>query len=89
MVSGSAIGTLAVFILSIFCVIRPFSIPIFGRKFPINLTTAPIIAILVLWAAQCLVAKNVSLQFDNPSYGLLDHRFATVLCELFLSLCNR
>ncbi|KIM43422.1 hypothetical protein M413DRAFT_443363 [Hebeloma cylindrosporum] len=59
MVSGSAIGTLVVFILSIICVIYPFSFPILlpylGRKrIHINLTTAPIIAILVLWAAQCL-----------------------------------
>lgn len=59
MVSGSAIATLVVFILSIICVIRPFSFPIFipylgFKRVPINLTTAPIIAILVLWAAQCL-----------------------------------
>ncbi|KAF9473383.1 hypothetical protein BDN70DRAFT_885898 [Pholiota conissans] len=59
MVSGSAIGTLVVFILSIICVIRPLSFPILlpvvGRKrIHLNLTTAPIIAILILWAAQCL-----------------------------------
>ncbi|KAF8154813.1 hypothetical protein B0H34DRAFT_718013 [Crassisporium funariophilum] len=59
MVSGSSIATLVVFILSIVFVIYPFSFPLFlpylGRKrIHINLTTAPIIAILVLWAAQCL-----------------------------------
>ncbi|KAF8178470.1 hypothetical protein BJ912DRAFT_856074 [Pholiota molesta] len=59
MVSGSAIGTLVVFILSIICVIHPFSfpilLPVLGRKrIHLNLTTAPIIAILILWAAQCL-----------------------------------
>jgi len=71
MVSGSAIATLVVFLLSIVCVIRPFSIPIFGYKFPINLTTAPIIAILVLWAAQCLIAKNVRLESNQLPCGLL------------------
>lgn len=65
MVSGSAIGTLVVFILSIICVIYPFSFPILlpylGRKrIHIDLTTAPIIAILVLWAAQCLGPGEVS-----------------------------
>ncbi|CAA7262487.1 unnamed protein product [Cyclocybe aegerita] len=64
MVSGSAIATLVVFILSIICVIYPFSLPIFlpylGRKrIYINLTTAPILAILVLWAAQCLGPRNI------------------------------
>lgn len=64
MVSGSSIATLVVFILSIICVIHPFSFPIWlphvGRKrVPINLTTAPIIAILVLWAAQCLGPHEV------------------------------
>jgi len=71
MVSSSAIATLVVFLLSIVCVIRPFSIPIFGHKFPINLTTAPIIAILILWAAQCLVAKNVSLESNQLPCDLL------------------
>ena len=65
MVSGPAIATLVVFLLSILCVILPFSIPIFlpylGRKrIFVNLTTAPIIAIIVLWPAQCLTTKNVS-----------------------------
>jgi len=64
MVSGSSIGTLVVFIVSIIFVICPVSFPIFlpyvGRqRIHINLTTAPIIAILVLWAAQCLGPREV------------------------------
>jgi hypothetical protein len=72
MVSGSAIGTLVVFIISIIFVIRSFAVPIFlpyvGRKtVPINLTTAPIIAILILWAAQCLGPTEVChLRFFGP-----------------------
>ena len=61
MITGSAIATLVVFILSITCVILPFHIPFSrsrpdgkGIRFPIDLKTAPIIAIAVLWAAQCL-----------------------------------
>lgn len=63
MVSGSAIATLVVFILSIIIVIRPVAIPtpFKNRKFSLNLTTAPIIAIAVLWASQCLGPKEVSL----------------------------
>jgi hypothetical protein len=92
MVSGSAIGTLVVFILSIVCVIHPFSIPISGRKFPINLTTAPIIAILILWAAQCLVAQNVSLE-SNESYimanlWVTDSGWHCVSYTQFVSIVN-
>ncbi|PPQ69347.1 hypothetical protein CVT24_001642 [Panaeolus cyanescens] len=65
MVSGQAIATIVVFIVSIIFVIYPYSfvlplprfLPYVGGRRPrihINLTTAPIIAILVLWAAQCL-----------------------------------
>lgn len=59
MVSGSSVATLVLFIFSIVCVIYPFSflalLPYLGRKrIYINLTTAPIIAIAILWAAQCL-----------------------------------
>ncbi|KAH7921424.1 hypothetical protein BV22DRAFT_733653 [Leucogyrophana mollusca] len=56
MISGYAIATLVVFIISIIFVIHPVSIP--TRRpipnIPINLTTAPILAIALLWAAQCL-----------------------------------
>jgi Na+/H+ antiporter NhaD/arsenite permease-like protein len=56
MTSGYAIATLAIFIVSIIFVIRPVSIPTPRRipQIPINLTTAPILAIALLWAAQCI-----------------------------------
>lgn len=59
MVDGSAIATLVVFIISIFFVIVPVRVPLprsqrLPNHFPINLTTAPILAIAVLWAAQCI-----------------------------------
>ncbi|KAF9219672.1 hypothetical protein BS17DRAFT_788903 [Gyrodon lividus] len=56
MTSGYAIATLVVFILSIIFVIHPVSIPTPRRmpRIPINLTTAPILAIALLWAAQCI-----------------------------------
>ena len=63
--SGQAIATLVVFIISIVFVIYPVHFPITlpylgRRRIYINLTTAPIIAILVLWAAQCLGPRVVS-----------------------------
>ena len=60
MVSGKAIATLILFILSIITVIRPVEIPL-GRKrhFPLNLLTTPIIIIAILWASQCLGATTV------------------------------
>ncbi|TFK64555.1 hypothetical protein BDN72DRAFT_774429 [Pluteus cervinus] len=59
MPSGKAIATLIVFALSTFFVIYPVVVPLrfpyLGRRrVPINLTSAPIIAIAVLWASQCL-----------------------------------
>lgn len=59
MVTPEAIGTLVVFIVSIFFVIQSVHIPVllprFGwRKIPVNLTTAPIVAIAILWASRCL-----------------------------------
>ena len=56
MTSGYAIATLVVFIVSIFFVIHPVSIPVPRsiHRIPLNLTTAPILAIAILWAAQCL-----------------------------------
>lgn len=61
MTSGYAIATLVVFITSIFFVIRPVSIPTPRPipKIPLNLTTAPILAIAILWAAQCLNATVI------------------------------
>ncbi|KAH7906191.1 hypothetical protein BJ138DRAFT_660414 [Hygrophoropsis aurantiaca] len=56
MISGYAIATLVVFIISIIFVIHPVSIPRWRLipSIPFNLTTAPILAIALLWAAQCL-----------------------------------
>lgn len=59
MITRFSIATLVVFIISIFFVIVPVRIPLpktrrFPKHIPINLTTAPIIAIAILWAAQCL-----------------------------------
>ncbi|KAK7055275.1 CitMHS domain-containing protein [Favolaschia claudopus] len=59
MPSGFSIATLVIFILSISFVIHPLPIPIrlpyIGHKrIVLNLTTAPILAIAILWAAQCL-----------------------------------
>ncbi|KAJ7049155.1 hypothetical protein C8F01DRAFT_1185365 [Mycena amicta] len=59
-ITGSSIATLVIFVLSIAAVIHPLtiatpSLPYIGRKrLELNLTTAPILAIAVLWAAQCL-----------------------------------
>ena len=62
MVSGRAIATLILFILSIINVIRPVEIPLGrNRHFPLNLLTAPIIVIAILWASQCLGATTVGL----------------------------
>ncbi|KAI6044614.1 hypothetical protein EDC04DRAFT_2865840 [Pisolithus marmoratus] len=52
-----AIVTLIIFILSIGFVIHPVSIPTRVRSIPyvhVNLTTAPILAIAILWASQCI-----------------------------------
>lgn len=59
MITGSSEATLVVFIISIAFVIYPIYTPTPKRfpripRFPFNLTTAPIIAILILWAAQCI-----------------------------------
>ncbi|KAG1736668.1 uncharacterized protein EDB91DRAFT_1142076 [Suillus paluster] len=56
MITGYSVATLVVFIISIVFVIYPVSIPTPRPipRIPINLTTAPIIAIAILWAAQCL-----------------------------------
>ncbi|KAF8443656.1 hypothetical protein L210DRAFT_3531931, partial [Boletus edulis BED1] len=56
MISGHAITTLVVFLISNFFVICPVSIPT-PRSIPriqLNLTTSPILAIALLWAVQCL-----------------------------------
>lgn len=57
MTNGQSITTLVVFIISIVFVIQPVSIPTRISAVPrlhLNLTTAPILAIAILWAAQCI-----------------------------------
>ncbi|KAJ7644264.1 hypothetical protein FB45DRAFT_737437 [Roridomyces roridus] len=59
MITGYSVATLVVFACSIVFVIYPVSIPVSiphvgHKRVPLNLTTAPILAIAVLWAAQCL-----------------------------------
>ncbi|KAI6129398.1 hypothetical protein EDD16DRAFT_1690090 [Pisolithus croceorrhizus] len=59
---GYAIATLVIFILSICFVIRPVLIPTHVRsipRVPLNLTTAPILAIAILWASQCIDADVI------------------------------
>ncbi|KAJ7822415.1 hypothetical protein B0H13DRAFT_2241642 [Mycena leptocephala] len=64
MATGFSVTTLVVFIASIAAVIHPLSIPIrlpyIGHKrVLLNLTTAPILAIAILWAAQCLGPSQI------------------------------
>ncbi|RXW17660.1 hypothetical protein EST38_g8192 [Candolleomyces aberdarensis] len=64
MITRSAIVTLILFFLSAIFVIRPLSfhvpLPLIGRrKVTIGLQTAPIIAIAILWASQCLGATQI------------------------------
>ncbi|KAJ7489585.1 hypothetical protein FB451DRAFT_693734 [Mycena latifolia] len=59
MITGFSIATLVIFICSIAFVIHPLSVPIrlpyIGHKrVHLNLISAPIFAIAILWAAQCL-----------------------------------
>ncbi|KAF5350579.1 hypothetical protein D9756_008760 [Leucocoprinus leucothites] len=59
-----SIVTLIFFFLSTIFVIQPVKIPIrlpyLGRRhIPINLNTAPILAIAILWASQCLGPKQI------------------------------
>lgn len=61
MITGSSIATLVLFIISIFFVIVPVSIPLRGTRLhiPINLSTAPVLAIAILWASQCIGATVI------------------------------
>ncbi|KAJ6475744.1 hypothetical protein C8R47DRAFT_1142338 [Mycena vitilis] len=59
MITAYSIVTLVIFICSIAFVIQPLPVPVrlpyIGHKrVVLNLTTAPILAIAILWAAQCL-----------------------------------
>lgn len=63
--SSEEIGTLVVFMISMVFVIHrfdfpiPFSVPYLGRSIPISLSTAPIVAILILWASKCIVGSVI------------------------------
>ncbi|KAF8218194.1 hypothetical protein K438DRAFT_2007037 [Mycena galopus ATCC 62051] len=62
MPTGFSIATLVIFICSIAFVIHPISIrlPYIGHKrVALDLTTAPILAIAILWAAQCLGPSQI------------------------------
>ncbi|KAJ7025540.1 hypothetical protein C8F04DRAFT_1126218 [Mycena alexandri] len=64
MITGFSIATLVIFVCSIAFVIYPLSLPIrlpfIGKKrAQLNLTTAPILAIAILWAAQCLGPSQI------------------------------
>ncbi|KAJ7624990.1 hypothetical protein DFH06DRAFT_1444662 [Mycena polygramma] len=54
-----SIVTLVLFVLSIVFVIYPVKIKVRHRHIPINLSTAPILTIAILWAAQCLGPTQV------------------------------
>ncbi len=74
MTTRFSIVTLIIFILSITFVIYPVSftlrLPYLGRrKIPIDLATAPILAIAILWASQCLGATQVCLPLQNSYYN--------------------
>ncbi|KAL0564408.1 hypothetical protein V5O48_017639 [Marasmius crinis-equi] len=64
MITRFSIVTLVFFIISIVFVIQAFTfhirLPYLGRrKLSLNLTTAPILAIAILWASQCLGPQQI------------------------------
>jgi hypothetical protein len=64
MITRFSIVTLVFFILSAILVIYPVSftvrLPYFGRtRISFNLATAPIIAIAILWASQCIGGTQI------------------------------
>ena len=77
-----SVVTLVFFFLSTIFVIQPIKIPIYlpflrPRYIPIDLNTAPILAIAILWASQCLgpeqirdgiVGTGADLHIWLPSY---------------------
>ena len=56
MTSVRAIATLVVYVISVVFVIRPVYIPTLHPipRIPLNFTTAPVLAIALLWATQCI-----------------------------------
>lgn len=84
-----SIVTLVFFFLSTVFVIQPLKIPIrlphFGQlHIPIDLNTAPILAIAILWASQCLgpqqirdgiIGTGMDLNIWSPCYRHPHHRW--------------
>jgi hypothetical protein len=71
-----SVVTLIFFFLSTVFVIQPVKIPIrlpyLGqRRIPINLNTAPILTIAILWASQCLGPKEIRDGIVGTSTELL------------------
>lgn len=66
MITRFSIVTLVLFILSTIFVIQPVSFKLparlpycGGRRISINLNTAPILAIAILWASQCIGGTQI------------------------------
>jgi Na+/H+ antiporter NhaD/arsenite permease-like protein len=64
MVTGSAIATLVLFVTSMFFVIFPMQIPLrriglSDTRIHINLSTAPILTIAILWVSKCIGATVI------------------------------
>lgn len=63
-INAFSVVTLVFFFISTIFVIQPLSfhvpLPIIGRtKITIGLNTAPILAIIILWAAQCIGGTQI------------------------------
>ncbi|KAG9312509.1 hypothetical protein JVU11DRAFT_6901 [Chiua virens] len=92
MISGYAIASLVLFIVSTLFVIRPISIPTprFIPRIPINLLTAPILAIAILWAAECLdlaVIRNGIVGTDGVKpYNILILFFSLAYMAITLDI---
>ncbi|KAJ6617558.1 citrate transporter-domain-containing protein [Mycena sp. CBHHK59/15] len=87
MITSHAIATLVIFICSIAFVIYPLSVPIrlpyIGHKrVHLNLTSAPILAIAILWAAQCLAPHRYCYELTAAVDGVKPYN----ILILFFSL---
>ncbi|KAH0579218.1 hypothetical protein H2248_003368, partial [Termitomyces sp. 'cryptogamus'] len=66
MITGYSMATLVIFMISITSVIFLVYIPLRASiQTPANLTTAPIFAIGVLWAARCLGPSTMRTPIDD------------------------
>jgi len=87
MITRFSIVTLVIFILSIIVVIYPVTLPIplHGRRkrlrVPINLTTAPILAIAILWASQCLGPSQIRNGIVGTG-GIKPYNILILFCSL-------